>query len=404
MEYKLWRTSLIVLICLVLPGCWSRKELTDLAIVSATGVNWKNNKWELTYQLVTPSETASGASGSGSSGGPPISVLSVQGETLQKALANNDLENTRQLHLGNNRIVVIGEEAAKQGLDSLVDAFLRNPQSRETVHLFITRDDPRIVVSQLMYLEKNTGEGIYKLIEKESRNASILPQVNMFNLATQLAGASKTAAIPEITISGQGDTSSKQALESTTTASKLKLGELAILKKSKLAGWLTQDEALGVAFIRNKVKKATFSFSCRENGSSKENKSTFEISASSTRLKLHRENDQYVVSADIKTKGTITETACELDATKKEIIRKLEQEVNAVIMGYIQQGWAATHRMKADVMQIADMYHRKYPAEWQKEKKNWDAVFAEMEFRPTLQVTIERVGLINHSFQKIIVE
>lgn len=146
-------------VCLSLCGCWSRKELTDLAIVSATGVDRKDNQWELSYQLVTPAASASSASGGNASSGPPISVLSIQGDTLRKALANNELENTRQLHIGNNRVFVIGDAAAKYGLNSLIDTYLRNPQARETVNLFVTKHNPRIVVSQLMYLEKKHRRG-----------------------------------------------------------------------------------------------------------------------------------------------------------------------------------------------------------------------------------------------------
>ncbi|MFD1178633.1 Ger(x)C family spore germination protein [Paenibacillus puldeungensis] len=403
MGKKLWRISLISLMCICLTGCWSRKELTDLAIVSATGINWKDNRWELTYQLVTPAEAASGATGSSSGSGPPISVISVQAKSLREALAKNDFENTRKLHLGNNRVVVFSENAARHGINNLMDAYLRNPQSRETINMFITRDDPRTIVSQLMYLEKNTGEGIHKLIEKETKSLSTLPKVNVFNMAIMLAGPAKCAIAPEIVLAGKGEAASKQQLESTTTLSKLKLGELAILKAGKLKGWLTQDEALGIAFIRNKLKATTFSFDCPEERTKA--KSTFEVTASTTKLKLHRQDDQYVVTAKIKVKGTITESSCELDATSAELISKVEKEIEDEIMNYIQKGWNAVRGMKADVLEFADMFHRKYPAEWEKEKDNWESVFSEkIEFKPTLKVTVERVGLTNHSFQETIKE
>ncbi|MGG6312728.1 Ger(x)C family spore germination protein [Paenibacillus macerans] len=401
---KMMKLMFTLFACLSLCGCWSRKELTDLAIVSATGVDRKNNQWELTYQLVTPAATASGTSGGNASPGPPISVLSIQGDTLRKAFANNELENTRQLHIGNNRVFVIGDAAAKYGLNSLIDTYLRNPQARETVSMFVTKRNPRIVVSQLMYLEKNTGEGIHKLIEKETKNTSILPKVNMYDFASQTAGSSKCAIIPELLISGKGEPGSTKALETTTKASKLKLGGLAILKKGKLIGWLNQNEALGIAFIRDHVNKAVVSFEF--DGGKEENKakSTFEVSDSSTRLKLRRKDGRIIVTATIKAKGMITDTEFKLDAIDPGMVRELEQNIGAELLGIIGEGWHAVHGMRADVVGFADMFRRQNPREWQQKKEDWAEEFAKIEFEPSIEVTIERVGLINQSYQKIVEE
>lgn len=391
-------------VCLSLCGCWSRKELTDLAIVSATGVDRKDNQWELTYQLVTPAASASSASGGNASSGPPISVLSIQGDTLRKALANNELENTRQLHIGNNRVFVIGDAAAKYGLNSLIDTYLRNPQARETVNLFVTKHNPRIVVSQLMYLEKNTGEGIHKLIEKETKNTSILPRVNMYDLASESAGASKCAVIPELLVSGKGEPGSTKALENTTTASKLKLGGLAILKKGRLVGWLNQNQALGIAFIRNHVNKAVISFEFDGGKEGNTSKSTFEVSDSTTRLKMNRKEGRIFVTANIKVKGTITDTNSQFDAIDPKVLREMEQNIHDELLRIVREGWHAVHGMGTDVLGFADLFHRKYPREWQKAKEDWSVEFAKIEFEPSIEVTIERVGLINQSYQKLLEE
>lgn len=382
-----------------LSGCWHQNELTDLAIVSATGVNRKDNQWELTYQLLTPANASANASGSSGSG-PPISVLSTQGETLRKTLSNNELENTRQLHIGNNRVLIIGEAAAKYGLESLIDAYLRNPQARETVDLFVSKNDPRLLISQLMYLEKNTGEGIHKLIDKENKATSILPKINMFDLTDQLAGPSKCAIMPELMISGKAEVGSTQALETTISASKLKLGGLAVLKAGKLTGWLDQDEALGISFIHNRVNLAVIPFLFPEANSENENMATFEISASSTSLKMRKEQEKIIVDATIKAQGMITDTEFKLDASDPEQIKELEQVIRQELLRIIWQGWNGVHELKADVVGFAEMFHRKYPKEWQRVEDQWENMFANIEFKPTVQVTIERVGLTNQSFQE----
>lgn len=388
--------------CSLLTGCWSRDELTELAIVSASGIDWSDGEWEVSYQLVIPSAIASTSRGASSVA--PISVLTTKGTTIREALSHIHFENTRELHTSHNRSIIIGESAAKKGIIPILDAYLRNPESRETVNVFISRVNARTIISQLLQLEKNTGEGIQKTIQQESENESTLPEIKIFDLCMQTAGDSKAAVLPEITVAGGGETKSLGNLESTTVGAKLKLGELAVLKSGRLAGWLTEDEAFGVSLIRNDVKLSTIPFNCNGMEKSTGRNSTFHLTKSTTKLKIQREEDHYVIHTHTKATGTLTETACKLDIMKAEMIRKMESNVQSEIIKFTEKGWEAVKGMKADVLGVADSFHRKYPKEWNKVKDRWDEVFAKMEFRPTVEVSIKQVGSINKSFEMIMEE
>lgn len=69
---RLMCSLVIIGTTLLLSGCWSKKELTDLAIVAALGID-KNEEGRYvgTLQIINPSNVAGGMQGGGGSQGPP---------------------------------------------------------------------------------------------------------------------------------------------------------------------------------------------------------------------------------------------------------------------------------------------------------------------------------------------
>ncbi len=50
---------LMTIMMVLLTSCWSKKELTDLALVSAMGIDkTKEGRYELTFQIINPGNVA----------------------------------------------------------------------------------------------------------------------------------------------------------------------------------------------------------------------------------------------------------------------------------------------------------------------------------------------------------
>jgi spore germination protein KC len=57
---------LMILVTVLLTSCWSKKELTDLAIVSAMAIDkTKDGRYHLTLQIINPGNVAGGLQGGG---------------------------------------------------------------------------------------------------------------------------------------------------------------------------------------------------------------------------------------------------------------------------------------------------------------------------------------------------
>lgn len=395
-QFMLVRMLVILLCAALLPGCWNRIELNELAITAATSIDRKGNDWLVSFQVVIPSSISSGIGITGGGAGAPVNVYSTVGKTIREANSRSFFESPRKLYFAHNRVMVVSEETARRGLNPILDVYLRNTDARETVDVLITPGSARKILEQMMQIQKISGNGIREINHLEAEYTSVLPEVRMYQLAMNLASDSASALLPEVFVSGDSETSTLKAFEKTTLPAKIKLGRAALIKKDKMVGWLTRKEALGVAFIRNDIKKSILTIACPNES---EKFSTVMIGNSSTELTPSVKEGKMSVKVKIKGKASLTQSDCkEMDFYNPAVIASLEQEVEKEIVGSANAGWRAARKYKTDAVGFADMAHRKYRKQWRVWKQNWDAAFSAIEINVTADITMTNVGLSNKPF------
>lgn len=148
---NIWKLLLPLLVCVLTAGCWNSVELNDIAVISGTGIDWKDGSWVVSYQVVMPQVISSQ---SPSSNAAAVNVFSTKAESFRGAVSKTSLEISRRLYFSHTQIVIIGQEAARKGFGSLLDTYLRNHDSRETVSVYLSKGSARRMLEQLVPLEK----------------------------------------------------------------------------------------------------------------------------------------------------------------------------------------------------------------------------------------------------------
>ncbi|WP_028552525.1 Ger(x)C family spore germination protein [Paenibacillus sp. UNC451MF] len=394
-------SCLLIWLCVPLSGCWNRTELNELSITSATSMDIEGDDWIVSYQVIIPSAISSGTgiTGSGSSQSP-ITVFSTRGRTIRDAVNQSTTETPRQLFFAHNNILILSEEVARRGVSQILDLHYRNPDARETVSMLITKGKARTILEQLSHVEKIPGQSMRQIIFNETRNSSMVPGVMMYELALSLTSDAKSGVIPEILLSGGLGETSMESLKKTTYNSKIRLGDLAVMKEDKLAGWITQEQGLGVSFLRDKVKSTILSFNCKPMDHQSYN-SSFRLLSSSTKLRPTKENGHFIMDIDIKGDGHLLESDCNLDLSDPEVVHQLEMQLQKEVTLMIKTSWQAVRKLRVDILGFADIIHRTYPKEWKTLKDRWESEFVQIELKPHVKISIDRVGLSNKSFRNL---
>ncbi|NMB34846.1 MAG: hypothetical protein GX989_01010, partial [Firmicutes bacterium] len=135
--------ALILILLLVFPstGCWDKKEIEDLAFLTAWGLDREeDNEILASAVIVKPFALAGPAGEGGTSSERPFWLAKSSGRTVLEAMCNFAIFAPRFIFCAHSRFVVFGEESARQGLGEMLDFFERNREPRLTAHLFVVKD------------------------------------------------------------------------------------------------------------------------------------------------------------------------------------------------------------------------------------------------------------------------
>ncbi|MBR1884056.1 MAG: hypothetical protein IJ809_03830 [Clostridia bacterium] len=152
-----WRFLIIAAMLMLLGNVQNHKELTDLAIVSSIAVDKAEDDgyYDVSVQVVN-SKKGSGSE-TGGSNDPEITIYNAKASTIQEALRLITKESPKKLHLANLEMLVICEDLARDGIDNILDFFLRNTDANNEFYIVISSGENKAkeVISILTPIEKN---------------------------------------------------------------------------------------------------------------------------------------------------------------------------------------------------------------------------------------------------------
>ncbi|GAA3334281.1 hypothetical protein GCM10020331_101630 [Ectobacillus funiculus] len=119
--------TLLIVIIPVLTGCWSRHEVNDVAIVLGVALDKaKNGNLLLSLQIAVP-KASGGANGSAQgSDHTKINHDGFRKRTIHpRSLSNYSGEKSRGRFFAHDRVIIVGEELARDGVSPILDFFFK---------------------------------------------------------------------------------------------------------------------------------------------------------------------------------------------------------------------------------------------------------------------------------------
>lgn len=356
-----------VLIGLLGTGCWNRREMNELGIVSATSVDRNSEgQWIISYQVIIPRSTDVQIGGTGGDQAP-VTVFSSKGRTLMEAVQNTKREAPRSLFFAHNRVVVISEKVARQGMSQIVDFFVRQYDRRETTNMVLYSGEARQILETLTPLENISGIAMFYLLNGRGDSPSNIIPADMHEFIYQVTHPMANAMLPEIRVSGNPEEQvSQNALKRSSSSAVIKLNRVGVFKQDKLVGWLSREESLGLAWVTNtgSLRNSVIVFPCSRD--SKEESGllgSYLVKRVQTRVTPQQAGDQINVRVDIEAEGSVQETACKLGLKTQEELSQLEEMIEGQIADSVTRAFEAGKRMNADVLGLGMSFRQRlFPA------------------------------------------
>jgi spore germination protein KC len=394
------QTFLLLWMVSFLTGCWNKRELNEMAIVMAMGIDKveETGEYRVTFQVVNPGAVATGATGGGSGGNTtPVTVFSGTEKTIFKAVRKTSQKVPRQLFFAHIQLLIIGETIAKEGIQDLFDFFERNPETRMTTKVLVTRDvKAGTMLKILTPVEKIPVIGIAKQNELAEKIWAENVNIELIDVVKGLESEGREPIISGVKIVGDLEEGKKNSnLEQTDMAASAEIEGVALFKEGKLRRWLDGDKVRGLLWIQNKIESSIITTDCKD----EKEAIGIEIVRAKTGVTAEVLAGKPIIHIHIRQEGYVGEVECSIDLTKKEEITKLEQEWVRETKKQVMETVKVAQSEKSDIFGFGEAVNRANPKEWEKMKKEWDKAFAESRVDVKVDAFIRLPGKRNNPLE-----
>lgn len=406
---KAFRLLFVVLPLLLfsLAGCWDLREVEDLGYVTATAVDRApGNRVRVIVQLPNPRVVGGGGprgaiTPSASIAAKPYRNYEGTGATMFDAVRGISQESSRRLFFAQNRTLIFSEKMARGGVMDVLDFLSRSVEIRRHLTMvFVARGDPATILDVPNPHAATPALRIDDIVKWRGQSSRFAPvSLSRFLEFLSLEGAEPFVGVIEAV---PNPTSRARAAErlAPEPAYTIRPRGAAVFRRDRLAGFLDEAETRGLLWVLNEVKGGQIAFPTP--GGKPGDKATVEILRARGEIRPAIENGRIVMKVKILEEGNLAEVEGACDVSKPEVMRELERANAAAIRREVMAAAHKTQEFGADAFGFGEAFHRKFPQEWKKIKKNWPEIYRDVEVRVQVEAHIRRTGMIGKSREMLI--
>lgn len=372
---------ILALSTLLLGGCWNNRDLDELGVVTAIGVDQAPNGYvALTYQVITLAQTSSTGSSSGTNAGSGSTLtVSSQGKTMFDAARNMIPKLGKKAYLSQMQLLVIGQKAAVQGFENTWDFFERDHEPSRVFRIIVAKNSTAksIITAQcgdedisaVEIADSITNDSLGKNVSIQAFSISDLLAQPLTGIVTGVIDPNHSNNLTDMKVSGG-----------------------AVFKNARLVGFLGEDETRGYLFGSNKIKSTILIIA---NPEESRNRVSIELIGSKSKLTAKLENGKPKLGIQIKAFGNIGEEQGYTNLSNLVDIKKMEQEASALIAENIRKMLAkAQKRLDSDILNFNSILYKHQYGDFEKIKGDWNKLYREATISIQVQFTIRRSGII----------
>lgn len=406
------RLIAIILTLAMLPllcGCGSLytnyREMEQLLVLQTMGLDAEQQG--LTLSLASAAEAGSGGS---------PTRLQIKGSTIASALEQaRNYSFEESLFFAHIASLLIGEEAARGGIDECINYICQSPRLRMDMPIYIVRGG---TAGEAVLATGDGTAGIAEIMagvrdDYESRSPDTLFSVIDIERGTLRYGAALVCAL-EIADSiqdsskssisvdggqGSGDKAAGGAQSGAgsggenqggmdTGAKTVASAGYAVLKDGKLCAYLDRDEALGISFLLNSVGRSDVVVRDAQGKNT-----TLEINSGGSKIKPVWDSSGQLRRIDVA--AEVGALVLEMDGRgsidKAEYADKLTAELESLVSERISYVLRMSRQLNADFLGLAGEAERSAPEKYAAMGVSFEELF------PTLELRVTVKGQIWHS-------
>ena len=393
MKRLILRLSPLFFCLIFLTSCWSSKELNEIGIATAIGIDKAETGYMVTAQIINPGEIAS----KNPTTRTAVTTYRASGTTIFEAFRRLTLEAPRKMYFSHVQKVVFGEELAEAGIQKPLDFLSRDHEMRTDFLIVIAKGTTADkLLNILTPMDKIPASKMVSSLEMSEKNWAPTKTVKLDELINTLASDGHESVLTGVFIKGEPQIGTNiENVENVDTPTTVNIDHLGVFKDDKLIGWLNEVESKGLNYFENNVTNTVVNVPCSEGDTS------VELIQATTKVKGRIINNVPTITAVVRVVGNVGDVECEIDLTNPASITKLEEKVEKDIQSKMEEAVTiAQNDFNSDIFGFGEIIHLDDPHEWRRIKDNWDEEFKNVKVNYQVHASIQRLGTITDSFQR----
>ncbi len=383
---------LVLYINLTLTGCWNSREINTLAITICMGIDKTDRGYMVTQQIINPTVIAAKRA----TNEPPVVLYVEEGEDIFAISRKMTTQCPRKIYYSHLRMVIFGEELAKDGIAKMLDFFSRDHEFRTDFFFAVAKGTTaNKILSNLTVVESIPGIEMYNSLETTEDAWALTKSVKIIELANSISEDGNNPVLSGIETTDKRNSANwTEALRQSYVSSKLMFTGLGAFRKDKLVGWLDENESKGFNYILGNIISTVEFIEYGESG-----KITFEIKAVKSKIRSCSIEGIPAINVNIHIDSNIAAAYGDLDLSKQENVemfcKKLESKTALFCNMAVKK---AQQDFKSDIFGFGEEIHRSCPKVWAKIKDNWNEEFENLPVSVSVNVKVGQLGQVTDSF------
>lgn len=374
-----------------LTGCWNYHELNNYSIVTGIAIDKAENGYEVSVLISNTPKNETNSNDNSSK----IVVYSGTGDTVFTAIKDIGLISAKELYIGHFAVLIISEDVAKEGVNPVVDLFLRESSSKKNFSIVISRDcKAKDTLKIITPLSSFPSQNIADNLLSTSQLQGIVSNITFNELLSNLKRNGIENAINSINIIGNVEAgSNKENIEDSEPKTYVKLGTLGLFKDDKLIYWTNKEESVGINTIKDKAKEMYIELNY------KKSKVVIETTNVKTKIDVNIINNNPIVNISVNGESKFVEAIGDVDLKDDKVIKSIKHLMNKQVIDYVNQGISAAKNSNTDIFGFGLMIYQKYPDYYNQNKEILSNIFNNIEINVKSNIIIKTTGSSSNSLE-----
>lgn len=332
----------------------------------------------ITVEIVNTKAAAPSEDTSGKVGGSVYEES--KGKSLYDSIENlSDISPARIdfTHIG---IIILSKELCESGISDVMDYLSRDRQFRTTNRLLVAENGAKEIIKSSSPNEDITSIGLYNTMLRLEKNNSIIP-IDIQDYTSRLNRVSKSSYIPVASIYKSGESSGNE----------VKINKMAIFKKDKLTGILTEEESKTLMWLSGN-RTGHMVVSPLLTGKYNHNV-TVDVIKRSAKIIPHIKSGRIKLEVNCTGDGIVREidNVYMNEESVNDIKQSIEQELKKKLISLID---TSQKSLNTDFIGFSEKIYNNNPKFWLSIKDNWDSIYPNMEYDVNFNIRIINTGII----------